>query len=127
MNYQPNLEVLEKWLFDKAGFKRLHIAGHPEGSKDIDPDGSMKNVSAALSWKQAFSNRTDASMAITTQFCFDAQTVKQWADNIKLNGIDFCRKSIDYADEHIEGDFICGNITNRLPYEDNTFNVIICI
>jgi methylenetetrahydrofolate reductase (NADPH) len=66
----------------------LHVAGHPEGNKDIDPDGSNKNVSEALSWKQEFSNRTDASMAITTQFCFDANVVKKWADTIKDSGID---------------------------------------
>ena len=82
------MQLIESGLFDKAGFKRLHVAGHPEGNKDIDPDGGIKNVSEALSWKQAFSNRTDASMAITTQFCFDADVVKKWADSIKDNGID---------------------------------------
>ena len=83
-----SIQLIESGLFDKAGFKRLHIAGHPEGCKDIDPDGGMKNVSEALSWKQEFSKRTDASMAIATQFCFEADVVKQWADNIKKDGID---------------------------------------
>ena len=83
-----SIQLIESGLFDKAGFKRLHIAGHPEGCKDIDPDGGIKNVSEALSWKQEFSKRTDASMAIVTQFCFEADVVKQWADNIKKDGID---------------------------------------
>ena len=83
-----SIQLIESGLFDKAGFKRLHIAGHPEGCKDIDPDGGIKNVSEALSWKQEYSNRTDASMAIATQFCFEADVVKQWADNIKKDGID---------------------------------------
>ncbi len=74
-DYDSSIQLIESGLFDKAGFKRLHIAGHPEGSKDIDPDGGMKNVSKALSWKQEFSNRTDATMAIATQFCFDADVV----------------------------------------------------
>ena len=87
-DYDSSIQLIESGLFDKAGFKRLHIAGHPEGSKDIDPDGSMKNVSKALSWKQEYSNRTDASMAIATQFCFDASVVKRWADQIKEDGID---------------------------------------
>ena len=87
-DYDSSMQLIESGLFDKAGFKRLHVAGHPEGSKDIDPDGSMKNVSEALSWKQEFSNRTDASMAIATQFCFDATVVKKWADDIKKDGID---------------------------------------
>ena len=83
-----SIQLIESGLFDKAGFKRLHIAGHPEGCKDIDPDGGIKNVSEALSWKQEFSKRTDASMAIATQFCFEADVVKQWAENIKKDGID---------------------------------------
>ena len=87
-DFNSSMQLIESGLFDKAGFKRLHIAGHPEGSKDIDPGGGMKNVTEALSWKQEFSKRTDASMAIATQFCFDADVVKKWADNIKDNGID---------------------------------------
>ena len=87
-DYDSSIQLIESGLFDKASFKRLHIAGHPEGSKDIDPDGGMKNVSKALSWKQEFSNRTDAAMAIATQFCFDADVVNKWAKNIKEDGID---------------------------------------
>jgi len=86
--FDSSMQLIESGLFDKANFKRLHIAGHPEGSKDIDPDGGIKNVSEALSWKQEFSQKTDASMAIATQFCFDADVVKKWADSIKANGID---------------------------------------
>ena len=87
-DFDSSIQLIESGLFDKAGFKRLHIAGHPEGCKDIDPDGGIKNVSEALSWKQEFFKRTDASMAIATQFCFDANVVKKWADNIKKDGID---------------------------------------
>ena len=87
-DFNSSMQLIESGLFDQAGFKRLHIAGHPEGNKDIDPSGGNKNVSEALSWKQEFSQRTDASMAIATQFCFDADIVKKWADSIKANGID---------------------------------------
>ena len=87
-DYGSSIQLIESGLFDKAGFKRLHIAGHPEGNKDIDPDGGIKNVSEALSWKQEFLKRTDAKMAIATQFCFDANVVKKWADDIKDDGID---------------------------------------
>ena len=87
-DFDSSIQLIESGLFDKAGFKRLHIAGHPEGSKDIDPEGGIKNVSEALSWKQEFYKRTDASMAITTQFCFDAYVVKKWANDIRKRGID---------------------------------------
>ena len=87
-DYDSSIQLIESGLFDKAGFKRLHIAGHPDGNKDIDPSGGIKNVSEALSWKQEFFKRTDAKMAITTQFCFDANVIKKWADDIKDDGID---------------------------------------
>ena len=61
--FHSSMQLLESGLFDKAGFTRLHVAGHPEGNKDIDKDGSHKNVEEALQWKQKFSERTDAIMA----------------------------------------------------------------
>jgi len=87
-DYDSSIQLIESGLFDKAGFKRLHIAGHPEGNKDIDPDGGTKNVSAALSLKQELLQRTDAKTAIATQFCFDAGAVKKWAEGLKETGID---------------------------------------
>ena len=87
-DYDSSIDLIESGLFDQARFKNIHIAGHPEGSKDIDPDGTTSNVDEALSWKNEFSKRTDASMAITTQFCFDSNSVIQWANSIKKSGID---------------------------------------
>lgn len=86
--FHCSMQLLETGLFDKAGFTNLHVAGHPEGNKDIDPDGSMKNVDEALQWKQKFSETTDAQMALATQFCFDAKPIIEWADAIKEAGVD---------------------------------------
>jgi len=86
--YHSSMQLLETGLFDKAGFKRLHVAGHPEGNKDIDPDGSDRAVMEALRWKQDFSTRTDAQMALATQFCFEAGPVIEWANRIKAEGVD---------------------------------------
>ena len=86
--YDSSIQLIESELFDKANFSNLHIAGHPEGSLDIDPDGSTKNVDHALSWKNEYSKRTDAKMAITTQFSFDADAVISWANTIKASGVD---------------------------------------
>ncbi len=86
--FESSMQLMETGVFDKAGFKRLHVAGHPEGNKDIDPDGSTKNVDEALVWKQKFSERTDADMALATQFAFDAVPIIAWADSLKNAGID---------------------------------------
>jgi methylenetetrahydrofolate reductase (NADH) len=87
-DYHSSMQLMECGAFDKAGFTRLHVAGHPEGNKDIDPAGGMKNVEEALAWKQKFSERTDAKMAIATQFAFEAEPIIEWADNLKAAGID---------------------------------------
>lgn len=87
-DFDSSMQLMESGAFDRAGFKRLHVAGHPEGNKDIDPDGSSKNVDEALQWKQKFSERTDAQMALATQFAFEAGPIIEWADSLKAAGID---------------------------------------
>lgn len=86
--FHSSMQLLETGIFDRAGFKRLHVAGHPEGNKDIDPDGSDKNVMDALRWKQKFRETTDADMALATQFCFDAGPVIEWANALKAAGVE---------------------------------------
>jgi methylenetetrahydrofolate reductase (NADPH) len=85
-DFDSSMQLIETGLFD--GFERLHVAGHPEGNRDIDPDGSDRMVMEALRWKQAFSTRTDARMAIATQFCFEAKPVIAWVNRLRAEGID---------------------------------------
>ncbi|EYD76610.1 5,10-methylenetetrahydrofolate reductase [Rubellimicrobium mesophilum DSM 19309] len=84
--FTSSMELIETGLFD--GFTRLHFAGHPEGNKDIDPDGSDRMVMEAMRWKQAFAARTDAKVALATQFSFDAKPVIAWVDRLQAEGID---------------------------------------
>ena len=84
-DFQSSMQLIETGLF--AGFERLHVAGHPEGNRDIDPDGSDRNVMEALRWKQAFAERTDAQVALATQFCFEAGPVIAWVERLAAEGI----------------------------------------
>ena len=84
-DYATSMQLLESEAF--TGFDRLHVAGHPEGNKDIDPDGSDKMVMEAARWKSAFSERTDAKMAMATQFCFEAAPVIAWVNRLQAEGI----------------------------------------
>jgi methylenetetrahydrofolate reductase (NADPH) len=84
--FDSSMQMIETGLFDRAGFTRLHVAGHPEGNKDIA--GGEATLVEALKWKQKFSERTAARMAITTQFCFEAGPVIDWANGLKAAGID---------------------------------------
>lgn len=85
-DFDSSMQLMETGLFD--GFTRLHVAGHPEGNRDIDTDGGDRIVMEALRWKQAFSERTDAKMAMATQFAFDAKPIIAWADRLRAEGIE---------------------------------------
>ena len=86
--YDSSIQIIETELFDKYSFKRLHVAGHPEGNKDIDKDSTYTNVNKALSWKNEYAKRTDAQIAIATQFCFDSGAIIQWANSLIDMNID---------------------------------------
>ncbi len=85
--FADSMAMLETGLFDARGFDRIHVAGHPEGNRDIDPAGGEPAVMAALLWKSDFQTRTDATMAIATQFVFDAEPVIAWAARLRDAGI----------------------------------------
>jgi methylenetetrahydrofolate reductase (NADPH) len=84
-DFSTSMQLLESGAF--TGFDRLHVAGHPEGNKDIDPDGSDRMVMEAARWKSAFAERTDAKMAMATQFCFEADPVIAWVNRLAAEGI----------------------------------------
>ena len=84
-DFDNSMQLLDSGAFQ--GFARLHIAGHPEGNRDIDADGGDRVVMEALRWKQAFADRSDADMAIVTQFAFEAKPIIAWVDRLNAEGI----------------------------------------
>ncbi len=80
--FDSSMQLLETGLFDKYGIERIGVAGHPEGSPDI----AQAEVDAALKWKNAFAERTDAEMYIATQFVFAAAPVIDWERRIRAGG-----------------------------------------
>ncbi len=85
--FHSSMQMLETGLFEKHGIRRIHVAGHPEGNADIDPDGGTTRADAALLRKQDYAARTGAEMAIVTQFAFDARPVIAWSDRLRAEGI----------------------------------------
>ena len=85
--FTSSIDLIETGLFDVMGFTNLHVAGHPEGNRDIDRDGSTRAMDAALLTKQDYASRTDAAVAITTQFAFDAKGIINWAERIAALGV----------------------------------------
>lgn len=85
--FHEAMQLLETGLFDRAGFTHLHVAGHPEGNRDIDPAGGEANVMSALLRKDAFQRETDARMAIVTQFAFEAEPIVAWTARMRDAGL----------------------------------------
>ncbi len=83
--YDSSMQLLESGLFE--GFRRLHVAGHPEGNRDIDPQGGDTRAMAALHRKQDFARENDVAMAIVTQFAFEAAPVIAWTGRLADQGI----------------------------------------
>ncbi len=81
-DYSDSMQLLESGVLDKHGIKKIGVAGHPEGSPDIRDE----DVDAALRWKNAFAERTDAQMYIVTQFVFDAAPIIAWDKKIQAAG-----------------------------------------
>lgn len=84
--FESSQALLETGLFE--GFTRLHVAGHPEGSRDLDPDGGEAVAMAALRWKADYARQSGTAMAIVTQFAFEAPPILAWAGRLSAEGID---------------------------------------
>jgi methylenetetrahydrofolate reductase (NADPH) len=80
--FDSSMQLLETGLFDKHGIKRIGLAGHPEGSPDI----SDVALAEALTWKNAFAERSDADFYLCTQFCFEAAPIIAWDQAIREAG-----------------------------------------
>ena len=81
-----SIQMLETGIFEKHAFKKIQIAGHPEGNKDIDKDGSLEKTINALKIKQSL-QKTKLQIGITTQFCFDLRPVMEWLEVLESEQI----------------------------------------
>ena len=79
---RDSMELLSTNLFADLGFEKLYVAGHPEGSPDIDKAGLAK----ALEFKNDYAARSGMDLTITTQFSFDAAKVLKWSNAINQSG-----------------------------------------
>lgn len=80
--FDSSMQLLETGLFDKHGIRRIGVAGHPEGSPDVRDE----DIAAALKWKNALAERSDAAFYIVTQFCFEAAPIIAWDKKIQAEG-----------------------------------------
>src|SRR3546814_17359776 len=76
------MAILETGLFDKHGVETIGVAGHPEGSPDLAPAA----LEAALAWKNAFAERSDAQFYIAPPFCSEADPIIAWYKALRPAG-----------------------------------------
>jgi methylenetetrahydrofolate reductase (NADPH) len=81
------LQMLEMGVFEKHGLRKIGVAGHPEGHKDVS-DPVLKD---ALKRKNEYARRTGADVYIVTQFSFAAEPVGAWeaANGPEVNHLPF--------------------------------------
>ncbi len=71
-------EILQSGVLSQHGFKKIGIAGHPEGSPDI----SEETVNKFLDKKFELTQSKNLDLELVTQFFFDAEPFIQWCKTL---------------------------------------------
>jgi methylenetetrahydrofolate reductase (NADPH) len=77
-----SMQVLRSGVLARYGIRRVGVAGHPEGNKDIGDRG----LAAALAAKNLLAVELGIDMYLVTQFCFAAEPVIAWERRIREAG-----------------------------------------
>jgi methylenetetrahydrofolate reductase (NADH) len=72
--FDSTLDVFASGLLEKAGLKRIGVAGYPEGQRGIGPT----LLANALKTKQEFADRNGLPLFIVTQFGFNGSALRNW-------------------------------------------------
>jgi methylenetetrahydrofolate reductase (NADH) len=76
--FESALQILERGFIEKHGIRKLGVAGHPEGHKDVPADA----LRDAVVRKNAYAQKTGADVRLVTQFSFVAEPVIAWDRSI---------------------------------------------
>ncbi len=79
-----SLDILESGLLTEFGFHHIGIAGHPEGSPDIN----QETIDQFLNKKFELSKLKNLNFELVTQFFFNAEPFITWCEKLKSENID---------------------------------------
>jgi methylenetetrahydrofolate reductase (NADPH) len=83
---ESSLQILDLGLLEKHGIRRVDLAGHPEGHKDV-PDAVLRE---AVVKKNAYGRASGADVHLITQFVFAADPVVTWEQSYRpINQLPF--------------------------------------
>ena len=80
--YAASIDVLRSGLLQRHGIQRVGVAGHPEGSPDVDAAG----LAQAIADKNAFARESGLDLQLVTQFAFAPEPVVAWERAIREAG-----------------------------------------
>jgi methylenetetrahydrofolate reductase (NADPH) len=84
--FESALQILERGFIEKHGIKKVGVAGHPEGHKDVS-DAVLRD---AIVRKNAYAAKTGSDVYIVTQFVFLPAPVIAWeSSNGDVNKLPF--------------------------------------
>ena len=81
---KSSLDILESGLLTEFGFHHIGIAGHPEGSPDIN----QETIDQFLNKKFELSKLKNLNFELVTQFFFNAEPFITWCEKLKSENID---------------------------------------
>ena len=81
---RSSLDILESGLLNEFGFHHIGIAGHPEGSPDIN----QETIDQFLNKKFELSKLKNLNFELVTQFFFNVEPFITWCEKLKSKNID---------------------------------------
>jgi methylenetetrahydrofolate reductase (NADPH) len=85
--FDATIQLMRTGAFQKAGIRRIGMAGHPEGNPDITRKHGEEALLEALSDKSTWMKAEGIDGFIATQFLFDAGPLALWAKSLHEAGI----------------------------------------
>ena len=82
-DFHETMQILETGVLQKYNIKKVGVAGHPEGSPDIENNVIMDSLKRKYDW----SLKNNIPIYIETQFLFEAETVLLWEEIVRGNDI----------------------------------------
>jgi len=82
--FHNTLAIFDSGLIEDSGFRRIAVAGHPEGHSNA----SDEELVAALRCKTAWARETGSEVWIVTQFVFSAGPLVDWYRRMHDQGIE---------------------------------------
>ena len=78
------IDLLDTGLFQTYGFRRVGVAGYPEGSSDV-PEAALWQT---LGEKSRIAESATFGVHVVTQFCFEPGSIEEWERHARERGID---------------------------------------